>query len=180
MRHGPASSARAAFATPGPGRAALGPGRPVARLVCASAGVLLAVLGGGCATNKQIAASPKQHPTLQNIPIPEGFRMVDDRSVGVATGPMRTANFQFSGDADRTALYNFYKEYMPSGGWKLNLESVDRGVYDLRYVSDTEECNVRLSSEGGKSVIVVVVTPLARPADTPIPTVKRKPGGRPE
>lgn len=136
----------------------------------------LALLAAGCAAlgtggcNSSLgrsetagpSASPRQHPTLEGIPLPNGFRLVDDRSVGVSSGRLRVAKFEFIGDTDRSTLSRFYKEYMPSGGWTLRKEDFDRGIYDLRFESSTEECTVRLRPEKNRTAIVIHVIPLPR------------------
>ncbi|MFO0840368.1 MAG: hypothetical protein U1D55_17810 [Phycisphaerae bacterium] len=126
----------------------------------ASAAVGLFLPACDNAGREGVAASPRQHPTLEGVPLPNGFRLVDDRSVGRATGPTRIGKFEFVGDAERSAVMRFYKEYMPSGGWKLLAEDFDRGVYDLHFESQTEECNVRIRPETARrSTIVINIGP---------------------
>jgi hypothetical protein len=124
----------------------------------------LLVGAAGCANNTMHpTASPMQHPTLENIPLPDGFRLVDDQSFGVASGQMRVGKFTFEGSADRTAVCTFFKEYMPSGGWKLKKEDFDRGILDMRFESGSEECTVRLRSpRDNLTLISVHVMPLPR------------------
>jgi hypothetical protein len=126
----------------------------------------LAILAAGCESggaNRSAggAATPVQHVSLEGIPVPSGFKLVDDRSVGVSSGSLRVAKLEFIGDLDRTAGARFYKDYMPSGGWTLREEDLDRGVYSLRFESPREQCIVRLWSENRRTMIAIRLTPLA-------------------
>lgn len=126
----------------------------------------LAILAAGCESSGASreaggGATPVQHVSLEGIPVPSGFRLVDDRSVGVSSGPLRVAKLEFIGDLDRTAGARFYKEYMPSGGWTLREEDFDRGVYSLRFESSKEQCIVRLWAENKKTIIAIRLTPLS-------------------
>ena len=137
----------------------------------AAVAVAVAVVAAGCTShsggfNSSAAREPAsagaavQHPTLEGIPLPAGFRLVDDRSFGVSTGPMRVGRFEFRGNVERTTVASFFKQYMPSGGWTLRKEDFDRGVYELRFESSSEECTIRLRAEGRATIIGVQVSPI--------------------
>ena len=52
--------------------------------------------GGGRQTAGQgPSASPVEHPLLENIPLPVGFRMVPERSVARASGRTRVTFLRF-------------------------------------------------------------------------------------
>ncbi len=158
-------------------RASLG-----SRWFCRAALLALSALVGCTAGNDPgPTASPRQHPTLEGVPLPSGFRLVDDHSVGRASGPIRVGKFEFVGDTERAAVARFYKEYMPSGGWKLLQEEFDRGVYDLQFESQAEECRVRIKPEAARRTsIVVSIGPRPKGSaerDAPIP-VRRVPEPR--
>jgi hypothetical protein len=107
-------------------------------------------------------ASAVRHPTLDDIPVPTGFRLVDDHSVSRIDGHFRVVRFEFIGDMERASLNRFYKEYMAAGGWTLRQERFDRGIYDMRFESDAEECLIRLKPENKRTAIVVDLGPLPR------------------
>ena len=65
------------------------------------------------------AVSAVRHPILEDIPKPAGFSLVDDRSVARSSGKFRVAKVEFVGSTARDAVYQFYKEYMPSAGFDL-------------------------------------------------------------
>jgi hypothetical protein len=106
------------------------------------------------------SVSAVQHPTLEGVPLPSGFRLVDERSFGVSTGGSRVGRFEFRGDMDRSRVATFFKQNMPGGGWNLQKEDFDHGIYELRFQSDAEECTIRLKSEGRRTMIGVQVGPI--------------------
>lgn len=129
-----------------------------------AAGLPLAALTGcdSSGRNDGMTASPMQHPSLEGFPVPNGFKLVPEHSVGSAAGQMRIVKYEFSGPTDSQQVNRFYKEYMPAAGWTLKTEDFDRGVYHMRYESKSEECLVRISPNGRKSFIGVQLRPLPR------------------
>jgi hypothetical protein len=109
-----------------------------------------------------LTASAVRHPTLEDIPVPNGFMLVDDHSVGRSSGSLRVVRFEFVGSMERALVNRFYKQYMAGGGWTLKKETFDRGIYDMHFENDTEECLIRLRPEQKKTVIVVDLGPLPR------------------
>ena len=107
-------------------------------------------------------ASAVRHPTIQDIPIPNGFMLVDDHSVGHSSGNLRVVRFEFIGGMERAPVNRFYKEYMAGAGWTLKKETFDRGIYDMYFENNTEECLIRLRPEKKETVIVVDIGPLPR------------------
>lgn len=102
------------------------------------------------------AAQPRQHPLLENIPLPMGFRLVPDRSVARSSGQTRVAQCEFEGDADPDAVTKFYLHYMPSANFALRQRRFDNGEYTLRFESDTEECNVRVRPGKMRTTILII------------------------
>ncbi|MGE0480894.1 MAG: hypothetical protein AB7Q17_10535 [Phycisphaerae bacterium] len=108
--------------------------------------VALVLLGGlgGCMGGGGRPPAPVQHPMLQNVPLPDGFRIVDQRSRGMTTGGQRWAQCEFMGNADRATVVSFFEEYMPTAGWALKEKRFTAGVYDLRFDSARERCDLRV------------------------------------
>jgi hypothetical protein len=119
-------------------------------------------LNKGTSSREGPTASAVRHPTIQDIPIPNGFMLVDDHSVGHSSGNLRVVRFEFVGGMERAPVNRFYKEYMNAAGWTLKKETFDRGIYDMYFENDTEECLIRLRPEKKKTVIVVDIGPLPR------------------
>lgn len=106
--------------------------------------ILLSAGLAGCLGGGGRPPAPVQHPMLQNVPLPDGFRIVDQRSRGMTTGGQRWAQCEFMGNADRATVVSFFEEYMPTAGWALKEKRFTAGVYDLRFDSARERCDLRV------------------------------------
>ncbi|MCH8808168.1 MAG: hypothetical protein IH986_19060 [Planctomycetes bacterium] len=154
------------------------------RPVIGLAGVVwLGVWLPGCANwrvgNGEAAAGPAvsavRHPILEDIPKPAGFSLVDDHSVARSSGKFRVAKVEFVGSTARDAVYQFYKEYMPSAGFELTQQRFDRGEHEMRFQSSSEECTIRIRKERFGTTIVVDIGPLPEgsPLREPTPVTRR-------
>lgn len=148
-------------------------------LLCGLGGCSWGQMGGFNSPSERHAGTTGavQHPTLEGIPLPSGFRLVDDRSVGMSSGPLRVGKFEFRGNVDRVTVAAFFKQHMPTGGWTLRKEDFDRGIFELRFESGAEECTVRLRADGRGTIIGVQVCPLSGAAGSGdiVPPAKRAP-----
>ncbi len=111
-------------------------------------------------TSHGTAASAVQHPFLENIPLPQGFRLVPERSVARESGRYRMAKCEFEGAVAPEQVTAFYQNYMPSAQFRLKTRNLEAGEYRLRFESGTEECNIRVSRHRGTTVLVVDLGPL--------------------
>lgn len=145
-------------------------------------GACLSILGlavGGCETMSSPtsassdgpgpAASPRQYRLLQNIPVPNGFELVRDRSTAWASGQIRWASCEFEGGSNPERVADFYTRQMPSARFTLKKESLENGESHLRFESDTEECNIRVRQSKMRTKLLINVGPL------PKGTAERKP-----
>ncbi|MFQ5805954.1 MAG: hypothetical protein ACE5I3_05845 [Phycisphaerae bacterium] len=115
---------------------------------------------GGGQREGQPAASAVRDPVLQDIPKPSGFLLVNDRSFGVFSGKVRIARCEYDGSSDTSAVKRFYEEYMPSAGFELRRWTLDGGVFNLHFESNTEICVVRvLPRKWRKTGLVVEISP---------------------
>jgi len=140
----------------------------VAALVCAAAVMTFAGLCG-CETlggpDQAPPASPQQHPMLEGIPLPSGFRSVPERSVGRATGALRVGQYEFEGSLSPIQVRRFFVENMPAARFMKKEERSENGAYSLRFESDTEVCNVCAKpAKGwtGRTAIIVDIGPLPK------------------
>lgn len=135
------------------------------RWICCVIAPAALALAGCSAFGSSVDESPRtsdparQHPTVEGIPIPNGFRYVDDKSIFFSSGAIRAGIYEFSGSTDVIAVYRFYKDYMGQAGFTLRQEWGDRGEYYLRFDSSTEECMVKLLRERGKTILIIRLDP---------------------
>lgn len=124
--------------------------------------ILGTALLAGCATTNDRTPAAVQNPMLDDVPLPSGFHLVDDRSVGSTSGKVRIGKYEYAGGTDRSEVARFYKEIMPSAGWGLKNESFDRGTTELFFESSAESCVIKVKRESRKTLVVVDVRPLVR------------------
>ena len=133
-------------------------------LACVAAAGLAAA---GCSTpNAQPAGpvrlSPSPVPHFVDIPIPSGFKRVDDRSMDLVSGRVRLVRHVYQGRAELLAVRDFYCEQMPVGRWREVNRQFEEGLFTLRFEKDDEGCEVRFRRRGGlsnRTEINVVVMP---------------------
>lgn len=157
--------------------------RPASSTLCVCLTFAAAAIAAtGCSQSNSAAGpavmSPVQHPVLPNVPVPNGFELVDDRSRVSNAGAVRFAQCQFTGKADRARVFEFYKEYMPTAGWTLRDERLINGTYELRFEGPAERCDVRLSRAGRDTLIDVDVRPSSPGGSEPVRTESAPPPRR--
>ena len=116
---------------------------------------LLVVCGlvPGCASSGsgkhdvRLIASAK--PYEPDIPMPAGFRLVDSASEDRSTGVSRLyLRHLYTGQADKYAVRNFYREQMPLARWTMVSAGNIRGVCTLRFEKGNESCDVDIRDAG--------------------------------
>lgn len=114
-------------------------------LVCAAA----AGCHGTASKGHEVRLVCSARPYEPDIPIPVGFKLVDsaseDRSTGVARLYLRHL---YTGQADKYAVRNFYREQMPLARWSKVSEGNVRGVCTLRFEKSNESCTVEIRDAG--------------------------------
>jgi hypothetical protein len=134
--------------------------------VCGLAVCGLTVCGcdsGGLSSGRKVAAAPVQHPMLENIPLPADAIEQPERSVGRRSGRFRVGKFEFLTANDPLTVMRFYRELMPTAGYRLRTEVAEGGVYDMRFDSDVEECAIRIiPGRMSKTRLIVDVGPIPR------------------
>jgi hypothetical protein len=137
-----------------------------AALLLAAAALTGCDSGGSTGTapsmDQPAIATPVQHPLLQNIPLPAGFRLIQERSVASLSGTTRVAKCEFQGGLSTDEVARFYENLMPSARFTLGPKSFDNGEYTMRFDSDSEECNLRIKRSGSKTVLIIDVRPLSK------------------
>lgn len=141
----------------------------VALLVCALVGACVSSTITTSPGGAGPTASAVQHPTLEGIPIPAGFKLVEQRSFGRSSGQLRYASCEFRGDTDPATVKRFYEQHMPSAGFTLRDWSFGLGEYLLRFDSSSERSTVRAKRDRLKTVLVIDISP------TPKGTAQREP-----
>lgn len=112
----------------------------------------------------ELTGAAVEHPSLEGIPLPIGFQLVDDRSIGWSSGQLRHASYVFSGNVAPARVSRFFEEYMPSAGFTLRYKRFDRGVYVLEFESSTERSTVRTKRHKFKTELIIDLSPRSKGA----------------
>jgi hypothetical protein len=115
-------------------------------------------------TDQTPVATPVEHPLLKGIPIPIGFKIVQEKSRVRHRGSMRDAQCEFQGTLIPSEVVRFYEQYMPAAHFKLGPKIFVDGDYTLRFESSTEECNVIVKYKNSKTTVIIDLGPLSTSA----------------
>jgi len=106
---------------------------------------------------------PRRVSFLEEVAVPEGFRLVEGHSVDHESGGQRMAMHEYQGRADPFAVRSFYRQQMPQLGWDRVSDDSVKGTITLRFEKRREVCTVKIrSAEFGRCVINVEVSPFSR------------------
>lgn len=134
-----------------------------AGLVC---GVLVALTCGCSAAGPagQVRpVKPSPHPYVADIPLPEGFTLVDKSSEEWAAGPIRYLRHRYRGRRSREAVRRFYRKEMPLVRWAPASESSIEGRCRMTFERAGETCAVTIVEDRGLLGPTVNVTVLITP-----------------
>ena len=135
--------------------------------------LLILVLLAGCATFPQnessgdaeknkVALSVAPILKFEDIPVPAGFKSLDKESFAFQNDKSRVALLKYYGGKTADQVVAFYKEQMASFNWDLvNIIEYDRKV--LNYENSDESCIVTVQPQGGKSTVIISLSPRSRP-----------------
>ena len=132
---------------------------------------VLWILGKGCGPN---AAEPtrllaRQRAPISDLPVPMGFRILEDESEDAYTGRRRLyVRHVYEGSGEPFAVRNFYRDRMPQYKWQLVNTVHFAGTHSMVFQKGQESCTVAISrSKSGWSSgirIQIVIMPEERGA----------------
>jgi hypothetical protein len=96
----------------------------------------------------RLLASAK--PYEADIPIPTGFKLVDEASEDRSTGMSRLyLRHLYRGQADKYAVRGFYREQMPLARWVKVSDGNVAGRISLRFEKGNESCTIDIREVPG-------------------------------
>ncbi len=149
------------------------------RAVWRPCGTGLLVLLCGCQgglTGNPGRLTPKPVPYISDVPVPNGFRLVEKATDDYISGGVRVVRHDYEGRADRAALRTFYQEQMPSFRWTRISDQNIKGEITMRFEKGTESCTVVVRPTSSdwldQTTVRVTIVPFDRngrepPARTP-------------
>ena len=98
---------------------------------------------GGCANEPTILDVAEQ-PYVSDLPLPKDFKLKERQSADKVTPGFRSVKHVYHGKASLQAVKNFYQHHMPQANWRLDEQTLNKGVYVLKYKKAQERCEVRV------------------------------------
>ncbi len=112
-----------------------------------AAGGLLAGCAGQESDTQQFRLI-RGRPFERDIPVPAGFSLVEQASEDRSTGTSRLyLRHVYTGDADKYAVRNFYREQMPLARWTKVSDGSVKGDFSMRFEKGNESCTVAITDE---------------------------------
>ncbi len=114
----------------------------------------VSIVAIGCAQSGQTGEDgrllPQANPYARDIPVPMGFKMVEDACEDQLTGSRRLyLRHTYEGRAhDKHAIRSFYEEQMPRVRWTLVSNRNVKGTFALRFEKGGEACTITIRDAG--------------------------------
>ncbi len=115
---------------------------------------MVGVMMVGCSQSAQTGEDgrllPQGNPYARDIPVPMGFKMVEDACEDQLTGTRRLyLRHTYEGRArDKHAVRSFYEEQMPRARWTLVSNRNVKGTFALRFEKGGEACTITIRDAG--------------------------------
>ncbi|MBN1514709.1 MAG: hypothetical protein JXB13_22035 [Phycisphaerae bacterium] len=126
----------------------------VTRIGVLGALAIIGMMSAGCSqgvqTGKDGRLLPQANPYARDIPVPMGFRMVEDACEDQLTGTRRLyLRHTYEGRSrDKLAVRSFYEEQMPRARWTLVSNRNVKGTFALRFEKGGEACTITIRDAG--------------------------------
>ena len=122
--------------------------------------------------SREVRLIASSRPYEADVPIPVGFKLVDeaseDRSTGVARLYLRHL---YRGRGDKHAVRNFYREQMPLARWVKVSDGNVQGKITMRFEKSNESCTIEIRESAGRvstcTEVQVLVSQEQRGSDPP-------------
>lgn len=135
---------------------------------CRTVLVVLLPVAAGCAApvdaDHAVKLVPVASPYDPGIPVPVGFRLIDESSEDWSSGPTRYLRHRYRGRADKRAVRAFYREQMPLVRWTPISDGNVQGRITMRFQRGQESCTIIV--EAGRwglfrdAVVEVLISPI--------------------
>ncbi len=136
---------------------------------------VLWVLGMGCGPNgaEPTLLMARQRAPISDLPVPRGFRILEDESEDVYTGRRRLyVRHVYAGSGEPFAVRDFYRDRMPQYKWQLVNAVFAAGTHSMVFQKGQESCTVAISrsktgwSRGIRVQIIIMPEERGAQADT--------------
>ena len=126
---------------------------------------MLALGLSGCITVQEegpearhFALQPSLVMRFEDVPVPEEFKIIPDKSFILESGGVRAGVLKYIGKADAEDIVLFYKTQMPAHGWIL-MSVVEYGERILNFERENEGCVVSIIQKTSQVEITISLAP---------------------
>ena len=135
---------------------------PLVGLLVPAGSLLTSGCKGEGASYQPVRLAPMANPYESDIPVPTGFRLVENTSEDRSTGTARLyLRHSYEGRAVKYDVRGFYREQMPLARWVKVSDGNVKGEYTMRFEKGKEVCTVvirdRKRMAGGTEIQVIVL-----------------------
>lgn len=95
---------------------------------------------------------------FDDIPIPSGFKLVDNESFTFQNDRMRVGLLKYSGMPDANKVVDFYKEQMPMYNWDL-INVIEYGQKVMNFERMDQSCIITIQPLSTRTVIAIALAP---------------------
>jgi hypothetical protein len=100
---------------------------------------------------------------LPDVPLPDGFSLVELRSRSWRSGESRFVDHLYEGRRDKFAVSRFYEKQMPLSGWSMESSQFLQGRGTMDFVKGAERCRITYYDSGlGETAILIAIWPMDR------------------
>ena len=133
----------------------------------------------GCATTgyyhlKEEDLGVSDLSRFEDLPVPSGFKFLPLNSFISESGKLRVGVLEYYGKSFPYRIVKFYKENMPNYGWRI-LNIIESKETFLSFEKDSEICIVKFEYTGGKSHLIISISPLFKEENKPSKAASKSP-----
>jgi len=130
-------------------------------------GLAGALLAGACASPRisggTAGLQPSPHPYDVDLPVPVGFRLVDQPGENPSSRSSRHLRHRYVGRADKCGVREFYRQQMPLVRWSALSDRQQDGRYTMRFKRGDESCTIEIRDSASRFFPRVTVDALISP-----------------
>ena len=142
----------------------------------------LIFIATGCATTSNSNSSSSMQAgsisvasilKFEDVPVPSGFKLVDNESFTFQNDNMRVGLLKYTGRPDANVVVNFYKEQMPMYNWDM-LNVIEYGQKIMNFQRADQTCIITMQPLSTRTLIAIAVAPKSSSTMTEAKTQKYK------
>lgn len=132
------------------------------------AAVAMVMAGGGCQQSSTMDLGAQARSPLPDVPVPDGFTLVELRSRSWQSGQSRFVDHMYEGRGEKFAVSRFYEKQMPTAGWTLESSQFLQGRGTMDFAKGDEHCRITFYDKGlGGTAVLVAIWPMESGGMTP-------------